>query len=62
MAPGSSSSSDDDSSSDITIPSRGEEKSLRHVSDHIPWTIFLVAVTELGERFTYRSIVAPMRK
>lgn len=39
-----------------------DEKELKHVSDEFPWSIFLVSVTELSERFTYRSISAPMRE
>ncbi|CAG8899001.1 unnamed protein product [Penicillium egyptiacum] len=44
-----------------STPTEWEEKSLRRVCDKIPWTIFLVAVAELAERFTYRCITAPMQ-
>jgi POT family proton-dependent oligopeptide transporter len=39
-----------------------ERSSLRRVCDDISIDMFLVAVAELAERFTYRSITAPMRK
>ncbi len=45
-----------------STPTEWEEETLRRVCDKIPWTIFLVAVAELAERFTYRCITAPMRK
>ena len=38
-----------------------KRKNLRRVCDKNPSTIFLVAVAELAERFTYRCITAPMR-
>lgn len=39
-----------------------EKTTLRRVCDDISLDIFLVAVVELAERFTYRSITAPMRE
>lgn len=39
-----------------------EYAQLRRVCDDISVDVFLVAVAELAERFTYRSITAPMRK
>lgn len=39
-----------------------EKTNLRRVCDDISLDIFLVAVVELAERFTYRSITAPMRE
>jgi POT family proton-dependent oligopeptide transporter len=39
-----------------------EKRDLRRVCDDISLDIFLVAVVELAERFTYRSITAPMRE
>lgn len=47
---------------DLPAPTEWEENNLRRVCDTIPSTIFLVAVAELAERFTYRCITAPMRK
>ncbi|XHF96489.1 hypothetical protein AWENTII_000123 [Aspergillus wentii] len=38
-----------------------KDANLRRVCDEIPITIFLVAVAELAERFTYRCITAPMQ-
>ncbi|KAF7592156.1 hypothetical protein BBP40_000643 [Aspergillus hancockii] len=38
-----------------------ERLSLRRVCDDISMDMFLVAVAELAERFTYRSITAPMQ-
>lgn len=38
-----------------------KRKNLRRVCDKIPSTIFLVAVAELAERFTYQCITAPTR-
>ncbi|KAJ5761741.1 uncharacterized protein N7511_005123 [Penicillium nucicola] len=45
----------------LSTPTKLEEKNLRRVCDNIPRTIFLVAVAELAERFTYRCITAPMQ-
>ncbi|EAW08564.1 putative POT peptide transporter [Aspergillus clavatus NRRL 1] len=45
-------------SGDVSEPDRG---TLRRVCDDISLDIFLVAVAELAERFTYRSITAPMQ-
>ncbi|GMF74988.1 unnamed protein product [Aspergillus oryzae] len=42
-------------------PTGVEHSDLRLVSDDISLDIFLVAVAELAERFTYRSITAPIR-
>lgn len=39
-----------------------EKRCLRRVCDDISLDIFLVALVELAERFTYRSITAPMRE
>ncbi|RAQ51109.1 POT peptide transporter [Aspergillus flavus] len=42
-------------------PTGVEHSDLRLVSDDISLDIFLVAVAELAERFTYRSITAPIQ-
>ncbi|KJK60844.1 PTR2 like protein [Aspergillus parasiticus SU-1] len=42
-------------------PTRAEHSDLRLVPDDISLDIFLVAVAELAERFTYRSITAPIQ-
>lgn len=39
-----------------------EKRNLRRVCDDISLDVFLVAGVELAERFTYRSITAPMRE
>ncbi|GFF81081.1 oligopeptide transporter [Aspergillus lentulus] len=46
---------------DLPAPTEWESENLRRVCDKIPSTIFLVAVAELAERFTYRCITAPMQ-
>ncbi|KAE8353103.1 POT family-domain-containing protein [Aspergillus coremiiformis] len=38
-----------------------EHAGLRHVCDDISLDIFLVAIAELSERFTYRALTAPMQ-
>lgn len=47
--------------SDVS-PTEWEWDNLRHVYDDIPIKIFLVAIAELAERFTYRSVSAPIRE
>ncbi|KAI1267890.1 POT peptide transporter [Xylariaceae sp. FL1019] len=42
-------------------PSETDLKSLRRVSDKIPFSIFLVVVAEAAERFTYRSLTGPLQ-
>ncbi|PKX89838.1 putative POT peptide transporter [Aspergillus novofumigatus IBT 16806] len=44
----------------VEIP-EPEKRDLRRVCDDISLDIFLVAIVELAERFTYRSITAPMQ-
>ncbi|EAW14639.1 putative POT oligopeptide transporter [Aspergillus clavatus NRRL 1] len=46
---------------DLPAPTEWEVENLRRVCDNIPSTIFLIAVAELAERFTYRCITAPMQ-
>ena len=36
-----------------------ERKNLRRVPDKLPWTVFLVAIVELCERFTYYGVSGP---
>ena len=43
-------------------PTEEETLELRHVSDHIPFTSWMVAAISLTERFTYYGINAPFRK
>lgn len=42
-------------------PTEEERRSLRRVSDTIPWSAFLVAVIELCERFTYYGLSGPFQ-
>ena len=43
-------------------PTPWELEHLTRVPDDIKWTIYLIAVAELAERFTYRCVTAPLRK
>lgn len=43
----------DDSSLEGEIPTAEEKATLRHVAEHLPTRIWLVAFVELCERFTY---------
>jgi hypothetical protein len=43
-------------------PTDEEIDTLRHVSDHIPLNVWLVAGISLTERFTYYGINSPFRK
>lgn len=43
-------------------PTEEEVQKLRHVSDGIPLTSWLVAAISLTERFTYYGINSPFRK
>ena len=43
-------------------PTDKEAQDLRHVSDRIPLTSWLVAAISLTERFTYYGINSPFRK
>lgn len=42
-------------------PTEEEVAKLRHISDKIPWSAFLVAVIELCERFTYYGLSGPFQ-
>lgn len=42
-------------------PTDEEKATLRHVSDKLPWSTFLVAVIELCERFTYYGLSGPFQ-
>lgn len=39
-----------------------EIKTLRHVIDHLPLAVWIVAFAGAAERFTYYAITAPWRK
>lgn len=42
-------------------PSENERQTLRHVSDKLPWSAFLVALVELCERFAYYGLSGPFQ-
>lgn len=42
-------------------PTDEEKATLRHVSDKLPWSTFLVAVVEVCERFTYYGLSGPFQ-
>ncbi|KAI9812581.1 MAG: peptide transporter ptr2 [Pycnora praestabilis] len=53
-----------DSSSTLPLedePSEEELHTLRHVSDKLPWSAFLVAMVELCERFAYYGLSGPFQ-
>ncbi|THY19387.1 peptide transport protein PTR2 [Aureobasidium pullulans] len=42
-------------------PSDIEHSTLRRVPDRIPWVVLLILIVELGERFTYFGLSAPIQ-
>jgi POT family proton-dependent oligopeptide transporter len=38
-----------------------EHSKLRRVPDRIPWVVLLILIVELGERFTYFGLSAPIQ-
>lgn len=38
-----------------------ESSTLRRVPDRIPWVVLLILIVELGERFTYFGLSAPIQ-
>ena len=42
-------------------PTEEDKATLRHVSDKLPWSTFLVAAIELCERFTYYGLSGPFQ-
>lgn len=42
-------------------PTEEELATLRKVSDHLPWSAFIVALVELCERFTYYGLSGPFQ-
>lgn len=49
------------SSLEADEPTEEERHKLRHVSDKLPWSTFLVAVIELCERFAYFGLSGPFQ-
>ncbi|CDO92600.1 unnamed protein product [Kluyveromyces dobzhanskii CBS 2104] len=52
---------EDDGDDNGREPTEEELFSLRHVSERIPFTCWLIAVVELAERFTYYGLSAPFQ-
>jgi len=47
---------------DVDSPPPGVDHStLRRVPDRIPWVVLLILIVELGERFTYFGLSAPIQ-
>lgn len=42
-------------------PADVEHSKLRRVPDRIPWVVLLILIVELGERFTYFGLSAPIQ-
>lgn len=42
-------------------PASIRESTLRRVPDRIPWVVLLILIVELGERFTYFGLSAPIQ-
>lgn len=55
-------SADDKDGTATTEVSVEDGLSLRRVGEHIPVSVFLVAVSEVCERFTYRCLTGPLRE
>ena len=49
------------SSLEADEPTEEERHTLRHVSDKLPWSAFLVVVIELCERFAYYGLSGPFQ-
>jgi POT family proton-dependent oligopeptide transporter len=43
------------------LPPGVETSTLRRVPDRIPWVVLLILIVELGERFTYFGLSAPIQ-
>jgi POT family proton-dependent oligopeptide transporter len=52
---------DHDSSYQHDQPADVEHIKLRRVPDRIPWVVLLILIVELGERFTYFGLSAPIQ-
>ena len=52
----------EDDVNDIDAPPLGvDHNTLRRVPDSIPWVVLLILIVELGERFTYFGLSAPIQ-
>ncbi|KAH0284953.1 PTR2-domain-containing protein [Aureobasidium namibiae CBS 147.97] len=52
---------DNDIINDQNQPASDEHSKLRRVPDRIPWVVLLILIVELGERFTYFGLSAPIQ-
>ncbi|SMN22300.1 similar to Saccharomyces cerevisiae YKR093W PTR2 Integral membrane peptide transporter, mediates transport of di-and tri-peptides [Maudiozyma saulgeensis] len=52
---------DDQNFEDGEVPTQEEMDTLRHVSGHIPFRCWLIALVELSERFSYYGLSAPFQ-
>ena len=52
---------DNDMTNDQNQPASDEHSKLRRVPDRIPWVVLLILIVELGERFTYFGLSAPIQ-
>jgi hypothetical protein len=51
----------DAESFDLGQPNEAQKRTLRRVSDKLPWSAFLVAIVELCERFAYYGVLGPFQ-
>lgn len=52
---------DHDSTNQEDYPTDAQASTLRRVPDRIPWVVLLILIVELGERFTYFGLSAPIQ-
>mgnify|MGYP006877403633 CR=1 FL=1 len=53
---------DEDDMNDVEgPPPSAQHSTLRRVPDRIPWVVLLILIVELGERFTYFGLSAPIQ-
>lgn len=52
---------DNDMAMDQIQAASDEHSKLRRVPDRIPWVVLLILIVELGERFTYFGLSAPIQ-
>ena len=52
---------DNDMTNGQDQPASNEHSKLRRVPDRIPWVVLLILIVELGERFTYFGLSAPIQ-
>lgn len=52
---------DNDMSRNQDAPTGNDHSTLRRVPDRIPWVVLRILIVELGERFTYFGLSAPIQ-